>query len=172
MRNIRTSLSLTVFVALVLVTACGDADSATGSSVDAVGSATDGAASSRVSTTSVSAGAPTLSPNLDESLRSSLDGDVLSISYSSPPGDRSMYFSVAQTADEDENPVLVGYLLSGAATVGSFVPWESDDQLMPDGVVSGGGPDQFDVGPLKSDAYVACIELIDKRSVKCVEFAA
>lgn len=110
----------------------------------------------------------TITVPIDAAVVASVDAGTLRIDFTGHPVDRSMGYTVSK-GDEG---ILVGYLATEGGP-GAFVAYEADRPLeFPDGLVTGHGPDVFDVSGLPSGTYTACAVAMpaEQQGLVCVGF--
>jgi hypothetical protein len=108
----------------------------------------------------------------DPAIVATVDGEVLSIDFTGNPLDRAMHYTVTSDTDTDGVGQLVGYLATEGGP-GTFIPHPSDQPLnFPDGLVTGPGPDVFDIAGLAAGEYTACAVTMTESEpgLVCVDF--
>lgn len=121
---------------------------------------------------STSVGVTTATVPVDAAVVASVDGGQLSIDFTGHPIDRGMSYTVSSDGGIDVGAMVVGYLATEGGP-GSFIPHPSEQPLnFPDGLVTGPGPDVFDVSALAPGEYTACAVTMtgDQPGLVCVGF--
>jgi hypothetical protein len=131
-----------------------------------------GAASDTTIAPSTATGITMVTVPIDADVVATVIGDTLSIDFSARPIDRSMSYTVATDAGPGGAAEVVGHLATEGGP-GTFIALSPDrPPEFPDGLVTGPGPDVFDVSDLPSARYTACTVTMkgDAPGLLCVGF--
>lgn len=155
----RGAVLLGVGAFLLLAGGCSDDDQ------EAVSPTSGGAPATSV-------GVTTATVPVDAAVATSVADGELSIDFTGHPVDRAMGYTVSSDGGIDVGPLLVGHLATEGGP-GTFVPLRADQPMeFPDGLVTGPGPDVFDVSMLAPGEYTACVVTMtgSEPGLLCVAF--
>jgi hypothetical protein len=130
------------------------------------------ASTTSVAAPSTSVAVTTATVPADAAVVASVDGEMLSIDFTGHSIDRAMNYTVSSDTGIEGVGLVVGYLATEGGP-GMFIPYRSDWTVeFPDGLVTGPGPDAFDVSGLAAGEYTACVVTMTESEpgLLCVNF--